>query len=93
MAEEWRLSDEQRADTVARIRTNISSMSFFRGAPQAPEAVATAAAAIEKKAYTVARVEASTTTGMRPHRETLKVHNRRGAVCPGPLLARSRSDR
>jgi large subunit ribosomal protein L31/Ran GTPase-activating protein 1 len=82
--DEWTLSDEQRADTVSRIRTNISSMAFFRGAPQPPEAVAAAAAAIERKAYTVARVEARTTTGMRPHHETLKARAASSPARPRP---------
>jgi len=71
--EEWTLTDEQRADTVARIRSNIASMAFFRSTPLPPDVVEAAAIAVEKKAYTVARVEARTTTGMRPHHESLKV--------------------
>ena len=71
--EEWALTDAQRADTVARIRTNMSTMAFFRSSPLPAEVVEAAAVAAEKKAYTVARVEARTTTGMRPHHETLKV--------------------
>jgi hypothetical protein len=83
--EEWSLSDEQRADTVERIRANVSSMSFFRGTPLAPEAVAAAATAVEKKAYTVARVEARTTTGVRPHHESLKVRFLRLLFVENPL--------
>lgn len=71
--EDWSLTDAQRSDTVVRIRANMSSMAFFRGTPLAPEIVEAAAVAVEKKAYTVARVEARTTTGFRPHHETLKV--------------------
>lgn len=62
---EWALSDSQRQETVRRLAQNVSAMAFFRGAPIADDAVAAAAAAIEKKAYTVARVEARTTTGVR----------------------------
>lgn len=71
--EEWSLTDEQRQETIQRMQANISAMAFFRNTPIAGEAVAAAAVAIEKKAYTVARVEARTTTGVRPHHETLKV--------------------
>jgi large subunit ribosomal protein L31/Ran GTPase-activating protein 1 len=77
VAPEWSLSEEQRADTVSRIRANISSMAFFAGAPLPPDAVAAAATAAERKAYTVARVEARTTTGERPHHETLKAYVRK----------------
>jgi len=70
---EWSLADEQRADTIARIRSNLACMAFFNGSPLPPDVVEAAAVAVEKKAYTVARVEARTTTGMRPHYETLKV--------------------
>lgn len=44
---------------------NISALAFFRGTPIPDDAVQAAAAAVEKKAYTVARVEARTTTGVR----------------------------
>ena len=64
-AEEWALSPEQRQETVERMAKNISAMAFFRGQPIADAAVQAAAAAVEKKAYTVARVEARTTTGVR----------------------------
>lgn len=74
---EWALSDSQRQETVRRLAQNVSAMAFFRGAPIADDAVAAAAAAIEKKAYTVARVEARTTTGVRPHHETLKAYIRK----------------
>lgn len=63
--QEWALSDAQRQETVARVANNISAMAFFRGTPIADDVVQTAAAAAEKKAYTVARVEARTTTGVR----------------------------
>lgn len=64
-AQEWALSEAQRAETVARMAKNIGSLAFFRGAPIADDVAAAAAAAVEKKAYTVARVEARTTTGVR----------------------------
>ena len=70
--QDWGLSDEQRQDTLGRLRANIASMAFFRGEPIPDDIVDAAVAAIEKKAYTIARVEARTTTGTRPHHETLK---------------------
>ena len=70
--DDWILTDAQRAETVARIRANMSTIAFFRSAPLPAEVVEAATTAIERKAYTVARVEARTTTGMRPHHETLK---------------------
>mgnify|MGYP001810377878 CR=1 FL=1 len=63
--EEWQLSEAQRAETVGRVANNVSALAFFRGKPIADDVVGAAAAAIEKKAYTVARVEARTTTGVR----------------------------
>lgn len=75
--EEWSLSDAQRADTIARVRANMSSLAFFRGKPLPPEVVDVEAIAVEKKAYTVAKVEARTTTGVRPHSETLKAYVRK----------------
>jgi Ran GTPase-activating protein (RanGAP) involved in mRNA processing and transport len=74
---EWSLSDAQRTDTIARVRANMSSLAFFRGQPLSPDTVNTAAIAAEKKAYTVAKVEARTTTGVRPHSETLKAYVRK----------------
>lgn len=62
---EWALPDGQRQETVERMAKNISALAFFRGSPIADDVVAAAAAVVEKKAYTVARVEARTTTGVR----------------------------
>jgi hypothetical protein len=76
MAEgEWQLSGDQRADTVERIKANLASMHFFyeENAMPTEANLGMIAMVIEKKAYTVARVEAKTTTGTRPHHETLKV--------------------
>lgn len=72
---EWQLSGDQRADTVERIKDNLASMHFFYEDNSMPSEVnlGMLASVIEKKAYTVARVEAKTTTGTRPHHETLKV--------------------
>lgn len=72
--EEWHLSDDQRADTVERIKKNMFNMYFFSNETDRIMCdMGTIAAVIEKKAYTVAKVEAKTTTGFRPHHETLKV--------------------
>jgi len=74
--EEWNLSDSQRADTIDRIKKNMYSMYFFSDdTKSAVSDIGAIAAVIEKKAYTVAKVEAKTTTGYRPHHETLKVCN------------------
>lgn len=75
--QDWGLSDEQRQDTLGRLRANLAAMAFFRGEPIPDDMVDAAAAAIEKKAYTIARVEARTTTGTRPHHETLKAYVRK----------------
>ena len=78
-AEDWALTEAQRQETVSRVRDSISGLAFFRGAKLPDAEVAAAAEAAEKKAYTVARVEARTTTGVRPHHETLKVGRDEGA--------------
>ncbi len=75
-AEEWQLSAEQRADTIARIKASMASMYFFQGGNIGQiQDLRAIAEMIEKKAYTVAQVEAKTTTGVRPHHETLKVRD------------------
>ena len=61
---------------------NISAMAFFAGSPIADDVVQAAAAAIEKKAYTVARVEARTTTGVRCARQAAAAG---GAAAGGAL--------
>lgn len=76
MADDWQLSDEQRQETIARVTANIASLAFFRGKTITGDVSASTAEAIEKKAYTVARVEARTTTGVRPHAETLEAYTR-----------------
>ena len=72
--EDWSLSDDQRADTVSRIKESMATMTFFSSHSDLNQCQLDAiATTIEKKAYTVAKVEAKTTTGTRPHHETLKV--------------------
>eukprot|EP00889_Picochlorum_renovo_P003979 jgi/Picre1/31009/NNA_006367.t1 len=76
--EEWQLSAEQRADTIARIKASMATMYFFQNGNDAQnQDLGAMAAMIEKKAYTVAQVEAKTTTGVRPHHETLKAYVRK----------------
>ncbi len=73
---EWSLTDEQRQETVHRVQTNISSIAFFRNAAIPEDIAEQAAIWCEKKAYTVAKVEARVTTGFRPNHETLKAYIR-----------------
>jgi hypothetical protein len=80
--EEWSLTDAQRQETVGRVANNISAMAFFRGTPIPDDAVQAASAAVEKKAYTVARVEARTTTGIRC---AAAVEGPNGREAPPPL--------
>ncbi|KAK9804382.1 hypothetical protein WJX72_010405 [[Myrmecia] bisecta] len=77
MAEDWSLTEEDRKETVDRIRNNIATLGFTHGKSISEDQAARAAVAIEKKAYTVARVEARTTTGIRPHAETFKAYTRK----------------
>ncbi|KAA6416961.1 MAG: RAN GTPase-activating 2-like [Trebouxia sp. A1-2] len=75
--QEWSLSSDQRKSTVARVAANISSIAFSKG-QHFPDADAERAAEnAERKAYTVARVEAKTTTGVRPHSETYEAYTRK----------------
>lgn len=72
----WSLSDAERASTVERITSNISSLAFFKGRAISDEDARAAAAAAEKKAYTAALVAARTTTGNRPAAETTSAYAR-----------------
>ena len=80
---EWALSAEQREDTIIRVSQNLASMTFFAGGSIPDSEARRLAAEFEKKAYTVARVEARTTTGMRPHAETFAAYTRCAAVVRG----------
>ena len=75
--QEWKLSPEQRADTVERITASLASMHFFAGRPSAVADLHSLASQLEKRSYTVATVECRTTTGFRPHQETLKAYARK----------------
>ena len=85
----WSLSDEQRAETVTRVAQNIESLAFSRGVDI--KDARTIAGDVEKKAYTVATVEATTTTGFRPHDEVLKSYARCRCYLYWPLQWRMMS--
>lgn len=72
----WKLSDDQRKNTVTRVAANIASLSFAKGTHISDADAHRAAENAEKKAYTVATVEANTTTGFRPHAETYEAYTR-----------------
>ena len=77
MAEqEWSLSDEQRAETVARITQSIANLAFSQGTSIDDAEAQHLAKIAEKKAYTVAQVESRTTTGSRPLSDSLKAYTR-----------------
>ncbi|EIE18561.1 RNI-like protein [Coccomyxa subellipsoidea C-169] len=73
----WSLSNEQRAETVSRVGQNIESLAFSRGIEINDAEAHSIATTVEKKAYTTASVEATTTTGFRPHDEVLKSYARK----------------
>lgn len=76
----WSLSNEQRAETVSRVGQNIESLAFSRGIEINDAEAHSIATTVEKKAYTTASVEATTTTGFRPHDEVLKSYARCGNI-------------
>lgn len=77
MAEQaWSLTDAERVETVERVAQNYATLSFNRGIDVTDAEAKETAVALEKKAYTVASVEARTTTGVRPHAEVLKSYAR-----------------
>lgn len=73
----WKLSPEQRADTVERITASLANMHFFSGQPHADADLRSLAKTIESRAHTTATVESKTTTGHRPKNETLKAYARK----------------
>ncbi|KAL0024197.1 hypothetical protein WJX77_006533 [Trebouxia sp. C0004] len=75
--QEWSLTSDQRKSTVARVAANISSIAFSKGQQVSDADAERAAETAERKAYTVARVEAKTTTGVRPHSETYEAYTRK----------------
>ena len=76
MTEGWSLSSEQRKSTVSRAAANIATIAFSQGQQVSDSDAERAAENAERKAYTVARVEAKTTTGVRPHSETYAAYTR-----------------
>jgi hypothetical protein len=75
-ADAWELSPLTREATVDRLAASLVGLAFARGADLDPGAARAAAAAAERAAYTTARVEARTTTGVRPAGETLRAYAR-----------------
>ena len=74
--QEWALSDEQRAETITRITQSIANLAFSQGTRIDDIEAHRTATIVEKKAYTVAQVESRTTTGIRPHSDSLKAYTR-----------------
>ena len=72
----WSLTDEQRQETIKRTSENIFALAYNRGRQLTDKQAAAAAAQIEEKAFTVAKVESETTTGQRPAEESLKAYIR-----------------
>lgn len=79
---QWELTRTQRDDMVHRLTANIASLAFAQGFSMALEDAQSAAESAEKKAYTVASVESRTTSGQRPHSESLKAYTRHAAAAP-----------
>lgn len=73
---DWSLSSGQRKSTVSRVAANIATIAFSQGQQVSDSDAERAAENAERKAYTVARVEAKTTTGVRPHSETYEAYTR-----------------
>lgn len=76
MAGQWELRRDQRDEVVHRLTANIASLAFAQGVSMRLEDAKSAAETSEKKAYTVASVESRTTSGQRPHAESLRAYTR-----------------
>lgn len=61
---------------MSRVAANIATIAFSQGQQISDADAERAAENAEQKAYTVARVEAQTTTGVRPHSETYEAYTR-----------------
>ena len=72
----WSVSEEQREETRRRAGSNLINIAFSRGASVSDAEASATALAIEKRAYATALAEAETTTGVRPHSETLQAYTR-----------------
>lgn len=75
-ADDWSLDQATREATVSRLSANLVSMAFARGAALDVAAAQDKAKNAERRAYTTAQVESRTTTGVRPHAETLRAYAR-----------------
>lgn len=75
-AEDWSLDQPTRDATVSRLSANLVSMAFARGAALDAADALDRAKSAERRAYTTAQVESRTTTGVRPHAETLRAYAR-----------------
>ncbi|KXZ42358.1 hypothetical protein GPECTOR_157g96 [Gonium pectorale] len=73
----WSLPAAQRDDVVQRLVASICALAHVQGLELSAEVAATAAAAVERKAYTAAEVAARTTTGNRPVSETTSAYARK----------------
>lgn len=72
----WGRSNEQRHDTIKRMAANFAAIVFSKGGQINDAQALQVATGIERKAYTVASVEAKTTTGQRPAEETEQAYIR-----------------
>lgn len=70
------MTGESREEVIKRVTGNLISMVFAEGGSMEEPEAAKTAASIEKKAYTVAQVESTTTTGTRPTDEVVKAYTR-----------------
>ena len=77
----WSLTAEQRKESITRAAENLFALAYSRGKPVSDREAADAAVVIEEKAYTGARIESTTTTGVRPAEESLKAYVRQGITC------------
>ena len=85
----WSLSAGVREETVRRVTSNLINMIFAEGGSAIEADAAKTAASIERKAYTVAQAESTTTTGARPATEVLQAYTRcslQSAVQAGGLV-------
>ena len=72
----WSLSTGVREETVRRVTSNLINMIFAEGGSAIEAEAAKTATSIERKAYTVAQAESTTTTGSRPATEVLQAYTR-----------------
>jgi Ran GTPase-activating protein 1 len=75
-ADDWSLDQPTREATVSRLSANLVSMAFARSAALDIAEALEKARSAERRAYTTAQVESRTTTGVRPHAETLRAYAR-----------------